>query len=91
MRPGTAFDSRSLEPWMRNRSCWSTSASGSPATPSPQDQSLLGEHLQLCRAPSGRLLAIRSTAEVLHRFAAGRFVTTVLAALAVIGLSSLVP
>jgi hypothetical protein len=50
---------------------------------------VLGEHLQTCRAPVGGLLAIRGTAEALHRFAAGRFMTTVLAAVAVIGSSSL--
>jgi hypothetical protein len=76
---------------MMNRTCWSTSASGSPANASPHDQSVLGEHLQTCRAPVGGLLAIRGTAEALHRLAAGRFVTTVLAAVSVIGLSSLLP
>lgn len=76
---------------MMNRSCWSTSASGSPATASPHDQSVLGEHLQTCRAPGGGLLAIRGAAEALHRFAVGRLVTTVLAAVAAIGFNSLVP
>jgi hypothetical protein len=55
------------------------------------DQSVLGEHLRMCRAPGGLLLAMRGTAETLHRFAASRFVTTVVGVVAVLGFSSLVP
>ena len=80
-----------LEQWMMNRSWWSTTASGSRATASSHDQSELGEHLQMCRAPDGWLLTMRGTAETLHRFAASRFVTTVVGVIAVLGFSSLVP
>jgi hypothetical protein len=74
-----------------SHSSWRTSASALAAVPSPHDLSALGEHLHLCRAPGGRLFAVRCGAEALHRFVAARFVTSLVVAVLLIGVGSLVP
>ena len=43
---------------------------------SPMELSVLGDHLRKCRAPNSHLFAMRCGAEVVGRFAAARFVTT---------------
>ena len=59
-----------------NPSSWNTASWGGSADTSPMELSALGEHLDLCRAPHGRLFAMRCRAESVGRFAAARFVTT---------------
>jgi hypothetical protein len=57
-------------------SSWNTASWGGSADTSPMEISALGEHLRMCRVPHGRLFAMRCGAELVGRFAAARFVTT---------------
>lgn len=69
--------------------CWSTTAFGQAADTSPVELSALGDHLAVCRSLSGRLFALRCTAEAVHDFVAARFVTTLVVAVLLAGLASL--
>ena len=69
--------------------CWSTASFGDTADASPMELSALGEHLDLCKALSGRLFAVQCRAEVIRTFVAARFVTTLVALALLIGVSSL--
>jgi hypothetical protein len=66
---------------------WSTSSFSEAPDVSMRDVSALGEHLNLCRALSGRRFALLCAAEALAGFAAARVVTTVVAAMLVIAAS----
>ncbi|MES2975864.1 MAG: hypothetical protein V4757_19760 [Pseudomonadota bacterium] len=68
---------------------WSTSSFGDTAQPTPGELASLGEHLNVCKA-HGRLFALQCGALAVHGFAAGRFVTTLAIAAALIGISVLV-
>jgi hypothetical protein len=57
-------------------SCWNTAAWGGSTDTSPMELSALGDHLRLCQAPHGRFFAMRCGLEHAGRFAAARFVTT---------------
>lgn len=70
--------------------CWSTASFGHSADASSLDLLALGEHLDLCRRSRGRLFAFQCAAERIDGFVAGRLVTTLFAALTLIGLVSLV-
>lgn len=59
-----------------NPSSWNTASWGGSTDTSPMELFALGEHLRTCRAPHGRLFALRCGAEFVVRFAAARFVTT---------------
>jgi hypothetical protein len=59
-----------------NPSFWNTASWGGSTDTSPMELSVLGEHLRACRAPHRRLFALRCGAERLRRYAAARFVTT---------------
>ncbi|MDL2336939.1 MAG: hypothetical protein QFE16_03770 [Pseudomonadota bacterium] len=78
---------------MQNRSFaaphWSTSSFGDTADTSPMELSALGEHLDLCKALKGRLFHARCMADSMHGFVASRFVTTLVVATLLIGISSL--
>lgn len=52
-----------------------------------KEQSALERHLDTCKKSSGRLFALRCSAEMMHGFFAARFVTT-LALIAVAGVIS---
>jgi hypothetical protein len=69
---------------------WSTAAYGHDADTTPMELSALGEHLNLCRNPNGRLFALHCAAESMHGFGATRFVTTLVIVAFVIGVSFLV-
>lgn len=70
---------------------WSTASFGDAADTSPMELSALGEHLDLCKAKHGRLLALHCVAQRLHGFVAARFVTTLVVVVALlIGAASLV-
>ncbi|RYX93831.1 MAG: hypothetical protein EOO28_16805 [Comamonadaceae bacterium] len=69
---------------------WSTSSFSDAATPSPNELASLGEHFSSCNASNGRLLALQHGARAVHGFAASRFVTTLVLASLLIGLSVLV-
>ncbi len=62
---------------------WATSADGETATTRPMELMMLGEHLTLCRDGGGRLLGLRCAAEQVHGFVSQRFITTLVAATAV--------
>jgi len=55
---------------------WTTVSLGGTTEPSPVELSVLEDHLRVCRRLCGRLFAIRCRADLLHRFVAARFVTT---------------
>lgn len=57
---------------------WSTAAAGRASRPPVADLQLLGEHLVLCRARSGRWFALQCGGEALRGFLAARLVTTLL-------------
>lgn len=61
---------------LTNPSSWNTASWGGSTDTSPMELSALGEHLRMCRAPHGRLFAMRCGVEHVGRFAAARFVTT---------------
>lgn len=55
---------------------WSTAAFGHAASASAIDQSVLEQHLALCKKSYGRLFALQRGAQSVHGFLASRFVTT---------------
>jgi hypothetical protein len=69
---------------------WSTAAYGHTAETSPQELSVLGEHLNSCRNPHGHATAFRAAAQAMHGFGATRFVTTLLVVGLLIGVAFLV-
>jgi hypothetical protein len=69
-------------------STWSTSSFGDSADTSPGELQAMGEHLGLCRASSGRIFRLRCAAETLHGFVAPRFVTSLVLALLLLVLGS---
>mgnify|MGYP001603623809 FL=1 len=69
---------------------WSTASFGDTADTSPMELSALGNHLDLCQGARGRLFTLHCVAEIMNRFVAPRFVTTLVVVALVIGLGSLV-
>ena len=65
---------------------WSTSSYGEPASPSPDEISSLGEHLNHCRLGRG-LLALECAAQELQAFVAAHLFTSVALATALVGLA----
>lgn len=57
---------------------WSTASFGDNPGTSPMELSALGDHVSLCKVLSGRLFPVQCQAEAMHRFVAGRFMTTLL-------------
>lgn len=70
--------------------CWTTSSFGDTADTTPMELSALGEHLDVCKALTGPLFALRCAAEAVHAFAATRVVTTLFVAAVLIGAGWLV-
>ena len=69
---------------------WSTASFGDTADTSPMELSALGNHLNLCQGARGRLFTLHCAAEIMNRFVAPRFVTTLVVVALAIGLGSLV-
>lgn len=69
---------------------WSTASFGETADTSPLELMTLGEHLDACKGAHGRLFALRCVAEAANGFITARFVTTLVVATFVIGITSLV-
>ena len=69
---------------------WSTASFGDTTDTLPAELSELGEHMDSCKSTHGRWFALRCTGEVLNRFIAARFVTTVVVATVLIGGAALV-
>lgn len=65
-------------------SSWNTASWGGSTDTSPMELRALGDHLRVCRAPHGRLFAMRCSLEHASRFAAARFVTTLAVLLALL-------
>ncbi|SDP46958.1 hypothetical protein SAMN05216303_104382 [Rhodoferax sp. OV413] len=64
---------------------WSTSSFGDATGTSPMELAALSDHLSLCQGANGRLTYLQYAGEILHRFVATRFVTTLALATLVIG------
>jgi hypothetical protein len=64
---------------------WSTASFGEPASPSQDEISSLGEHLNHCRLGSW-LLALECAAQDLQAFVAAHLFTSVALAVALVGL-----
>ncbi len=73
---------------------WSTSSFGNTVDTSPMELSALGEHLNTCKRMQGRLqhrfFALQCLAESANGFISARFVTTLVVATLIIGVTSLV-
>jgi len=69
--------------------CWSTASFGDTADTSAMELSVLGEHLNLCKALSGRMFVVRCMAELTHTFVTSRFVTTLVVIAVLTGVASL--
>lgn len=68
---------------------WSTSTLSMAEGTTPAELDALGAHVNLCNGRRGRWFTLRCSADAVHDFIAGRFVTTLLVAGAVIGLTSI--
>jgi hypothetical protein len=68
---------------------WSTSSFGNAAEPSPHETASLGQHVTACKA-HGKFFALQCGALAVHGFAASRFVTILVIASVLIGISVLV-
>jgi len=67
---------------------WSTSTlAGEDSVPAELDA--LGAHVNRCNGSRGRWFTLRCAADAVHDFVAGRFVTTLLIAGALIGAASI--
>ena len=69
---------------------WSTASFGDSTDTSPMELSALGEHLDLCKGTNDRWFALQCVGEALNGFIAPRFVTTLVVATLLIGVTSLV-
>ena len=69
---------------------WNTACFHDITATSPTELAALGQHLQSCRRPHRRLFELQCAAEAMSGFATARFVTTLLFAVLVLGLLSLV-
>lgn len=63
---------------MTTPNSWSTAPFADAAEISSLDFSVLGEHLDLCKNPHGRLFALRCVADTTRGFIASRLVTTMM-------------
>ncbi len=61
---------------------WSTASLGDAPDSSPMELFALKDHVHVCHGLSGRLFTVWCRAEAVHGFVAGRFVTTLVVALA---------
>lgn len=69
---------------------WSTASFGDSADSTlPMELSELGKHLDSCKGSHGRLFALQCVGEVMDRFIAPRFVTTLVVATIAIGVAAL--
>ena len=64
---------------------WSTASVAGAVDPSADENSGLGDHLHLCQALRGRMFALRCHGEAMHGFVSSHLVTTLVAAVALLG------
>ncbi len=69
---------------------WATSSFSDPPDTAPMEFASLGQHLNLCRGPRGRLFALRCAAELAHAWASARLVTTLFGVAAVAAMAYLI-
>ena len=69
---------------------WSTSSLGESVDTSPVELAALGQHLERCRVPGGRLSAMQTAAQEMSGFASAHLVTTLLALAVLIGFGLLI-
>jgi hypothetical protein len=72
------------------RPFWSTASFGDTTDTSPMELSALGEHLDLCKGSHGRWFALQCVGEAMNSFIAARFVTTLVLATLLIGVTAMV-
>ncbi|HET7793148.1 MAG TPA: hypothetical protein VFL64_07160 [Rhizobacter sp.] len=68
---------------------WTTSSFGDRTHTLPMELSALGEHMASCKGVHGHLFALQCVGEVLNRFIAPRFVTTLVIATCAMGAAAL--
>ena len=69
---------------------WSTASfGGSIDTSLPMERSDLCAHMDTCKGSHGRWFALQCAGEIMNRFIAPRFVTTLVVATVVIGVAAL--
>jgi hypothetical protein len=68
---------------------WSTASFGDSTQTLPMEMSELGEHMHSCQGADRRLFALQCAGEVVNRFFAARFVTTLVIATLLIGVAAL--
>jgi hypothetical protein len=67
---------------------WTTATAAEAGDTTPAELDALGAHVSRCNGSRGRWFSLRCTADAVHDFVAGRFVTTLMIAGALIGLAS---
>ncbi|HEX3141531.1 MAG TPA: hypothetical protein VHQ87_15860 [Rhizobacter sp.] len=69
---------------------WSTASFGdSTDITLPSEFSELGQHMDSCKGSHGRWFALQCAGEIMNRFIAARFVTTLVVATVVMGFAAL--
>lgn len=68
---------------------WSTASFGGSADTSPIELSSLGDHLGVCKGPSGHFFALRCASEAMRGFMLSRLVTTGVAIALLIGIATI--
>jgi hypothetical protein len=69
---------------------WTTAAIADAADTSPMELSALSAHVDHCNGSRGRWFALRCMTDAAHQFIAPRFVTTLIFAATMIGLTAIV-
>ena len=67
---------------------WTTATAAEAGDSMPAELDALGAHVSRCNGCRGRWFTLRCSVDAVHDFVAGRFVTTLMIAAAVIGLVS---
>lgn len=68
---------------------WTTSTASETGDTTPAELDALGAHVSRCNGCRGRWFTLRCMADAVHDFVAGRFVTTMMIAGAIIGVASI--
>lgn len=69
---------------------WSTASFGDSPDTSPMELSALGEHLDVCKGTNSRWFTLQCVGEAMNGFIAARFVTTMVVATLLIGVTAMV-
>jgi hypothetical protein len=77
-----------MHPYPLNITSWATSSYGDTADASCEDQASLKDHLSSCKGMHGKLFALHCAAEAIDAHIKSRFITTLVLATVLIGISS---